>query len=155
MLFCFFLFMRYHHVIVGAAHEAAAQGAMGGQCLADGIFKARNKHSFLWKEPLKEEFMMKLNEKLLVMIVWLRNALSLLLIRIPMALPFAILEVVWCGLFALLAYALGKREDARYFMNCISKMFTIAWESTKLEFSVKEILNDYCEIYRKLYEEEP
>lgn len=99
--------------------------------------------------------MMKLNEKLLVMIVWLRNALSLLLIRIPMALPFAILEVVWCGLFALLVYALGDREGARYFMNSISKMFTTAWESIKLEFSVKEILNDYCEIGRKLYEEEP
>ena len=98
---------------------------------------------------------MKLNEKLLVMLIWLRNALSLLLIRIPMALPFAIFGVVWCGLFALLAKAIGDRENARYFMNCISKMFTTCWESIKLEFSVKEILNDYCEMDRHLNEEEP
>ena len=98
---------------------------------------------------------MKLNEKLLVMLIWLRNALSLLLVRIPLALPFAILEVVWCGPFARLAQAIGDRENARYFMNCISKMFTIAWENTKLEFSVKEILNYYCEMDRSINEEEP
>ena len=89
---------------------------------------------------------MKLNEKLLVMLIWLRNALSLLLVRIPLALPFAIFEVVWCGLFALLAKAIGDRENARYFMNCISKMFTTCWEGIKLEFSAKEILNDCCEM---------
>ena len=98
---------------------------------------------------------MKLDEKLFVMLIWLRNALSLLLIRIPLALPFAILEVVWCGLFALLGYAVGKREDARYFMNCISKMFTIAWQGIKLEFCSKEILKDYYKLDRYLNEEEP
>lgn len=98
---------------------------------------------------------MKLEEKLFVMLIWLRNASSLLLIRIPLALPFAILEVVWCGLFALLGYALGKREDARYFMTCISKMFTIAWEGIKLEFSSKEILKDYYKLDRYPNEEEP
>ena len=98
---------------------------------------------------------MKLEEKLFVMLVWLRNALSLLLIRIPLALPFAIFEVVWCGLFALLAQAIGDRENARYFMNFISKMFTTCWEGTKLEFSAKEILNDYYEMDRRLNEEEP
>ena len=46
---------------------------------------------------------MKLNEKLIVMLTWLRNALSLLLVRIPLELKFAIFGVVWCGLFALLA----------------------------------------------------
>ena len=40
-------------------------------------------------------------------------------------------------------------------MNCISKMFTIAWEGIKLEFSAKEILNDYYEMDRRLNEEEP
>lgn len=98
---------------------------------------------------------MKLDEKLLVMLIWLRNALSLLLIRIPLALPFVIFTVVWNGLFALFFYALGRREDARDFMNCISKMFTSAWESIKLEFSAKEILNDYYEMDRRLNEEEP
>ena len=98
---------------------------------------------------------MKLNEKLIVMLTWLRNALGLLLIRIPLALPFVIFEVVWCGLFASLGYALGKREDARYLMNYISKLFTIAWESIKLEFSAKEILKDYYKMDRLLNEEEP
>lgn len=98
---------------------------------------------------------MKLNEKLSVMMIWLRNALSLLLIRIPLALPFLIFAVVWNGLLALLSYALGDRENARYFMNFISKMFTSAWESIKLEFSAKEILNDYHEMDRHLKEEEP
>lgn len=98
---------------------------------------------------------MKLNEKLSVMLIWLRNALSLLLIRIPLALPFLIFAVVWNGLLALLSYALGDRENARYFMNFISKMFTSAWESIKLEFSAKEILNDYHEMDRHLKEEEP
>ena len=98
---------------------------------------------------------MKLNEKLLVMLIWLRNALSLLLIRIPLALPFAIFGVVLCGLFALLSQALGDRENARYFTNCISKMFTTCWESIKLEFSAKEILNDYYEMDRTIKEEEP
>ena len=98
---------------------------------------------------------MKLEEKLFVMLVRLRNVLSLLLIRIPLALPFAIFGVVWCGLFALLSHAIGDRENERYFMNCISKMFTSAWESIKLEFSAKEILNDYYEMDRRLNEEEP
>ena len=98
---------------------------------------------------------MKLDEKLFVMLIWLRNALILLLVRIPLALPFAIVEVVWCGLFALLAQAIGDRENARYFMNCISKMFTTCWESTKLEFSSKEILNYYYEMDRTINEEEP
>ena len=98
---------------------------------------------------------MKLDEKLLVMLIWLRNALSLLLIRIPLALPFVIFAVVWFGLFALLSHAIGDRENERYFMNCISKMFTTAWESIKLEFSAKEILKDYYEMDRRLNEEEP
>ena len=98
---------------------------------------------------------MKLYEKLLVMLIWLRNALSLLIIRIPLALPFLIFEVVWNGLFALFFYALGRREDARDFMNCTSKTFTTAWESIKLEFSAKEILNNYYEMDRHLNEEEP
>ena len=98
---------------------------------------------------------MKLYEKLFVMLIWLRNALSLLLIRIPMALPFAIFGVVWCGLFALLAQAIGDRENARYFMNYISKMFTTCWEGIKQEFSAKEILNYCCEMDRHLNEEEP
>ena len=98
---------------------------------------------------------MKLDEKLLVMLIWLRNALSLLLIRIHLALPFVIAAIVLNGLFALFFYALGRREDARDFMNCTSKMFTSAWESIKLEFSAKEILNDYHEMDRRLNEEEP
>ena len=98
---------------------------------------------------------MKLDEKMVVMLIWLRNALSLLLIRIPLALPFVIFEVVWCGLFTPLCYALGDREDARYLMNFISKQFTIAWESIKVEFSVKEILNEYYKMDRHLNEEEP
>ena len=98
---------------------------------------------------------MKLDEKLLVMLIWLRNALSLLLIRIPLALPFVIFSVVWFGLFALLGHAIGDRENERYFMNCISKMFTSALESIKLEFSAKEILKDYYEMGRRLNEEEP
>lgn len=49
---------------------------------------------------------MKLNEKLIVMLTWLRKALSLLLIRIPLELRFVIFGVVWCGLFALLAQAI-------------------------------------------------
>lgn len=98
---------------------------------------------------------MKLNEKLIVMLTWLRNALSLLLIRIPLALPFVIFEVVWCGLFAPLGYALGEREDARYLMNYIRKLFMIAWEGIKLEFSAKEILKDYYKMDRRLNEEEP
>lgn len=98
---------------------------------------------------------MKLDEKLFVMLIWLRNALSLLLIRIPLALPFAIFGVVLCGLFALLSYAIGDRENTRYFMNCINKTFTIAWEGIKLEFSAKEILNDYYEMDRHIKEEEP
>ena len=89
---------------------------------------------------------MKLDEKLFVMLMWIRNALSLLLISIPLALPFAIFGVVWYGLFALLAQAIGDRENARYFMNCISKTFTTCWEGIKLEFSAKEILNDYYEM---------
>lgn len=95
---------------------------------------------------------MKLNEKLLVMLIWLRNALSLLLIRIPIALPLAIFGVVLCGLFALLDQAIGDRENARYFMNCISKPFTTCWEGIKLEFSAKEILNDYHEMDRRLHD---
>ena len=98
---------------------------------------------------------MKLDEKLFVMLIWLRNALSLLLIRIPMALPFIIFGVVWCGLFALLAQAIGDRENARYSMNCISKTFTSCLEIIKLEFSAKEILNDYHEMDRLINEEEP
>lgn len=98
---------------------------------------------------------MKLEEKLFVMLIWLRNALSLLLIRIPMALPFAIFAIVWYGLFALLGYAIGYREDARYLMNCVSKMFKRCWESIKLEFSAKEILKDYYEMDRNLNEGEP
>ena len=95
---------------------------------------------------------MKLYEKLFVMLIWLRNALSLLLIRIPMALPFAIFGVVLCGLFALLDQAIGDRENARCFMNCISKTFTTCWESIKLEFSAKEILNDCCEMAQRLHD---
>ena len=98
---------------------------------------------------------MRLDEKLFVMLVWLRNALSLLLISIPLALPFAIFGVVWCGLFALLAQAIGDRENARYFMKCISKTFTTCWEVTKQEFSAKEILNYYYEMDRSINEEEP
>ena len=98
---------------------------------------------------------MKLDEKLLVMLIWLRNALSLLLIRIPLALPFVIAAIVLNGMFALFCYALGRREDARDFMTCISKLFTICWEGIKLEFSAKEILNDYYEMDRSINEEEP
>ena len=98
---------------------------------------------------------MKLNEKPLVMLTRLCRALCLLLIKIPMSLPFAIAAIVWCGLFAPLGYALGEREDARYLMNYISKLFTIAWESIKVEFSAKEILKDYYKMDRRLNEEEP
>ena len=98
---------------------------------------------------------MKLNEKLLVMLTRLCRALCLLLIKIPMSLPFAIAAIVWNGLFALFFYALGEREDARYLMNYISKLFTIAWESIKAEFSAKEILKDYYKMDRRLNEEEP
>lgn len=98
---------------------------------------------------------MKLKEKLVVMLIWLRDALSLLLIRIPMALPFVIFAIVQNGLLALLFCALGSREDARDFMNGTGKMFKRCWESIKLEFSAKEILNDYHEMVRNLHEEEP
>ena len=98
---------------------------------------------------------MKLDEKLFVMLIWLRNVLSLLLISIPLALPFAIFGVVLCGLFALLAKAIGDRENARYFMNCISKTFTTCLEGIKLEFSAKEILNYYYEMDRLINDEEP
>ena len=98
---------------------------------------------------------MKLNEKLLVMLTRLCRALCLLLIKIPMSLPFAIAAIVWNGLFALFFYALGRREDARYLMNCVSKMFKRCWESIKLEFSAKEILKDYYEMDRNLNEGEP
>lgn len=95
---------------------------------------------------------MKLDEKLLVMLVWLRNASSLLLIRIPLALPFMIAAIVWNGLFALFFYALGRREDARDCMNDTGKMLTTAWESIKLEFSAKEILNNYYEMDQRLHD---
>ena len=98
---------------------------------------------------------MKLDEKLFVMLMWIRNALSLLLIRIPMALPFLIFGVVGYGLFAMLAQATGDRETARDSMNCISKTFTSCWEIIKQKFSAKEILNDYYEMDRPINEEEP
>ena len=98
---------------------------------------------------------MKLKEKLIVMLIRLRTALSLLLIRIPLALPLILFIAVRNWLLALFCYALGDREDARYCTNCISKVFTIAWERIKLEFSAKEILNDYYEVERHLNEEEP
>lgn len=98
---------------------------------------------------------MKLKEKLLVMLIWLRDALSLLLIRIPMALPFAIFAIVWNGLFALFFYALGSREDARDLMNSMGEKFKRCWESIKVEFSAKEILKDYYKMDRRLNEEEP
>ena len=120
--------------------------------MTDGIFKARNKHAFLWKEPLKEEFTTKLNEKLLVMLTRLCRALCLLLIKIPMSLPFAIAAIVWNGLFALFFYALGRREDARDFMNDTGKMFKRFWEGIKLEFSAKEILKDYYEMAQRLHD---
>ena len=52
---------------------------------------------------------MKLNEKLLVMLTRLCKALCLLLIQIPMSLPYAIAAIVWNGLCALFFYALGRR----------------------------------------------
>lgn len=99
--------------------------------------------------------MMKLTEKLIVMLIWLRDALSLLLIRIPLAFPLILYVFVRNGLLALFCCVLGDREDARYFMNGTSKMFKTMWESIKLEFSSKKILNDYYEVDRYLNEEEP
>ena len=99
--------------------------------------------------------MMKLNEKLIVMLIRLRNALSLLFIRIPLVLPLMLFVFVRHGLFALFFYVLGDREDARYFMNYTSKMLKTAWENIKLEFSSKKILKDYYEMDRYLNEEEP
>jgi hypothetical protein len=95
---------------------------------------------------------MKLNEKLLVMLTRLCRALCLLLIKIPMSLPFAIAAIVWNGLFALFFYALGRREDARDFMNDTGKMFKRFWEGIKLEFSAKEILKDYYEMAQRLHD---
>ncbi len=98
---------------------------------------------------------MKLNEKRFVTMRRLCIALSLLLIRIPLALPFAIFAIVRNGLLALFFCALGSREDAREFMNGTGKIFKICWESIKLEFSAKEILKDCYEMDRRLNEEEP
>lgn len=98
---------------------------------------------------------MKLTEKLIVMLIRLRNALSLLFIRIPMALPLMLFTSVWNGLLALFCYVRGDREDARYCMNYTNKILKTAWEGIKLEFSAKEILNDYREKDRHLNEEEP
>lgn len=95
---------------------------------------------------------MKLNEKLLVMLTRLCRALCLLLIKIPMSLPFAIAAIAWNGLFALFFYALGRREDARDFMNDTGKMFKRFWEGIKLEFSAKEILKDYYEMAQRLHD---
>lgn len=95
---------------------------------------------------------MKLNEKLLVMLTRLCRALCLLLIKIPMSLPFAIAAIVWNGLFALFFYARGRREDARDFMNDTGKMFKRFWEGIKLEFSAKEILKDYYEMAQRLHD---
>lgn len=95
---------------------------------------------------------MKLEEKLLVMLTRLCRALCLLLIKIPMSLPFAIAAIVWNGLFALFFYALGRREDARDFMNDTGKMFKRFWEGIKLEFSAKEILKDYYEMAQRLHD---
>lgn len=95
---------------------------------------------------------MKLNEKLLVMLTRLRKAFCLLLIQIPISLPFAIFTVVWNGLFALFFYAVGRREDARNFMNDTGKRFKRFWEGIKLEFSAKEILNDCCEMAQRLHD---
>lgn len=98
---------------------------------------------------------MKLKEKLVVMPIMLRNALTLLLIRIPLVAPLALFVVVWNGLFALFFRALGSREDARDFMNTTGRMFKAMWESIKPQFSAKEILEDYYDMYRYLNEEEP
>nr|DAG29853.1 MAG TPA: hypothetical protein [Caudoviricetes sp.] len=95
---------------------------------------------------------MKLNEKLLVMLTRLCRALCLLLIKIPMSLPFAIAAIVWNGLFALFFYALGRHEDARDFTNDTGKMFKRFLEGIKLEFSAKEILNDYYEMAQRLHD---
>ena len=95
---------------------------------------------------------MKLNEKLLVMLTRLCKALCLLLIQIPISLPYAIAAIVWNGLLALFFYALGRREDARDFMNDTGKMFKRFWEGIKLEFSAKEILNDCCEMAQRLHD---
>lgn len=99
--------------------------------------------------------MMKLKEKLVVLLIRLRNALTLLLIRIPMALPFAIFAIVWNGLLALFFRALGSREDARDFMNVTGRMFKTMWEGIKPQFSAKEILKDYYDMDRYPNKEEP
>lgn len=99
--------------------------------------------------------MMKLKEKLVVMLIRLRNALTLLLIRIPLIIPLALFVVVWNGLLALFFRALGSREDARDFMNATGRSFKAMWEGIKSQFSAKEILDDYYDAKRYLNEEEP
>ena len=98
---------------------------------------------------------MKLTEKLVVMLIMLRNALTLSLIRIPLVTPLVLFVVVWNGLLALFFRALGSREDARDCMHMTGRMFKTMWEGIKPEFSAKEILKNYYDVDRYLNEEEP